>query len=77
MYWYFHILLFIFFHDNTGYGYSLEALHSGASSEYQQPKLSWRNKKLHYVDTPSYLKILSKQSEQGLRFIDFIKDSII
>ena len=39
------LISFLFLHENTCCGYSLEAPHWGTSNEYPQHMFSWRNKK--------------------------------
>ena len=41
----YQINIFLFLHENTCCGYSLEAPQQGASNEYPQHMFSWRNKK--------------------------------
>ena len=40
------VIFFLFLHENTYCGYSLEAPQWGASNEYPQHVFSWRNKKI-------------------------------
>ena len=41
----YYVNIFSYFPTKTCYGYSLEVLRQGTSSEYRQHMFSWRNKK--------------------------------
>ena len=63
-----HIIFFLFRHKKIYCGYSLEALHWGASNEYPQHMFSWRNKKnikTFLLKKAPYLKVWIDNQESG------------